>query len=645
MMRAPLKARAWVIGTVALGAGLIVTALFERAGAPLTTLALLGAAVVVTELMHVPPDEGSPDPGDVHSFSLSTGVHIATVLIIGPWTGALVAAFGVVVADRLRGSQWRHITYNASVFALTAVTSGYLFVALGGVPGALELPRDFPALAALAAAAYLLNTLFMSAVVALESSESPSRLTGEALRDGLATAAEETGFGVALAFLALTEPWAIVALVPLVVALFHSCERLAGLRRETAHALETFANVVDERDPYTYQHSARVAEYVRALAEGLGLPSSQVARLRWAGRLHDLGKIAVDAAVLRKPGKLDDSEWTSVHLHPRLSSRLLRRFRFAAHEARAVEYHHERVDGRGYYGIEAGEIPLGAHFLIVADSFDAMTSDRPYRRGLPVDEALAEIERNAGAQFHPAVAKAFVALQRGLDPALALSDEERAELTRLVAAQGRRSLKRFAPRRLELVVAGSIVAALGAVGLGIPIAAAPALTVAAGGLAFARVRAHRADRLTARLKTVCAETSERDEAFPRLVAELGRAVDVRWAGLLSWWERDCSGLLEVEWSGGAEGPTETALTSWLIREAEAASDPVVAPGAELGRENVHLAVPLKRDGSVVGFLVLAVGRHWSLPLADVLGSCTGPITERLQPTTLPSAPALEAIAS
>ena len=105
--------------------------------------------------------------------------------------------------------------------------------------------------------------------------------------------------------------------------------------------------------------------------------------------------------MLSKPGKLRPNEWGTVWRAPRLSARLLRRFEVSAAEARAVEYHHERFDGRGYYGIPAADQPLAAHFLIVADSFDAMTSDRPYRAGLSVEEALAEIERKIGTQFHP----------------------------------------------------------------------------------------------------------------------------------------------------------------------------------------------------------------------------------------------------
>src|SRR5204862_6165467 len=104
----------------------------------------------------------------------------------------------------------------------------------------------------------------------------------------------------------------------------------------------------------------------------LGLPFSDIDRLRWAARLHDLGKAAADAWLFRKEGRLGGAEWAALRRHPRLSARLMQRFEFAAGQARAVEFHHERFDGQGYYGIAGDALPLASHFLIVADSFDAM---------------------------------------------------------------------------------------------------------------------------------------------------------------------------------------------------------------------------------------------------------------------------------
>jgi hypothetical protein len=641
-MRAPSKARALIAGTLALGAGTVVSAFFLRADAAWTTLALLGAAAILTETIQVPSDESSPDPGDAHSFSLSSGVHYAAVIMLGPWTGALIAVFGVVVADRLRGVGWRFVSFNASVFAVAVACGGLAYEHTGGTPGALQLPGDFVPLIALAAVAFALNTGFQSAIVAFDTATPFAPLAREAIKDGLSAAPGEAAFGVSLAFFALTQPWAVVALVPLVYAVFRSYERLAALRRETAHALETFANVVDERDSYTFHHSERVAEYVRELAHGLELTSAQVARLRWAGRLHDLGKVAVDASVLRKPGKLDEDEWAAMRLHPRLSARLLRRFRFAGHEARAVEYHHERADGKGYYGIEPRQIPLAAHFLIVADSYDAMTSDRPYRAGLDRETALGEIEKNAGTQFHPALAKAFVALQRGEDPVGALSEVELNEIRRLAGTRSKRGFT--LPQllsRLDIAVTAGTVMTLTALGLGLPLVALGLGVAVAAAFGLRAFRGREAARVTQRLEAVLAASGSADSAFSAVTAELQKSCGVQWAGLVSWSERACTGDLRREWNGGAEAPNQTALMSWLLREYEAPGSFARAQGSELGRADEHAALRLGRNGVLEGFLVLAVPGGLPVQISDALAVNAAGLAERLlAPETEASTPLL-----
>jgi hypothetical protein len=641
-MRAPSKARALIAGTLALGAGTVVSAFFLRADAAWTTLALLGAAAILTETIQVPSDESSPDPGDAHSFSLSSGVHYAAVIMLGPWTGALIAVFGVVVADRLRGVGWRFVSFNASVFAVAVACGGLAYEHTGGTPGALQLPGDFVPLIALAAVAFALNTGFQSAIVAFDTATPFAPLAREAIKDGLSAAPGEAAFGVSLAFFALTQPWAVVALVPLVYAVFRSYERLAALRRETAHALETFANVVDERDSYTFHHSERVAEYVRELAHGLELTSAQVARLRWAGRLHDLGKVAVDASVLRKPGKLDEDEWAAMRLHPRLSARLLRRFRFAGHEARAVEYHHERADGKGYYGIEPRQIPLAAHFLIVADSYDAMTSDRPYRAGLDRETALGEIEKNAGTQFHPALAKAFVALQRGEDPVGALSEVELNEIRRLAGTRSKRGFTlRQLLSRLDIAVTAGTVMTLTALGLGLPLVALGLGVAVAAAFGLRAFRGREAAGVTQRLEAVLAASGSADSAFSAVTAELQKSCGVQWAGLVSWSERACTGDLRREWNGGAEAPTQTALMSWLLREYEAPGSFARAQGSELGRADEHAALRLGRNGVLEGFLVLAVPGGLPVQISDALAVNAAGLAERLlAPETEASTPLL-----
>lgn len=604
MVRAPLTARAWVAGTVLLGGGTLVAALVQRAEAPLQTLALLTAAVVFAELLQVPSDESSAEPGDAHALSFSSGVHIAAALLIGPWTAALVAAFGVVVVDRLRGAAWRHVSYNAAVFALAAAASGHAFMAAGGVPGAIpELPGDFAAIGALALSYYAVNYLFMSAVVAFHTAQRFWPLAREATIDGISPAAAETGLGLGFAFFVLYEPWGLLVLVPLLLGAYRAAERLARLRRETAAALETFANVIDERDVSTFRHSARVADDVHGLAEALGAPSWAAGRLRWAGRLHDLGKISIDAAVLRKPGKLDEEEWAALKRHPRLSARLLRRFHLAGGAARAVELHHERYDGRGYYGVAREDLPMASHLLVVADSYDAMTSDRSYRRGLPADVALAEIEANSGTQFHPAVARAFVAYKRGQDPIAAITETERQEIVHALSARSRASLPRVDvrnPMTGGLAVAGAVLA----LGAGYPQLAVPGFLVATLGLVLRRRDAIRAGRVTDDLFQAL-DTTDRAESFNRLRRVLSSGLPLEWVAVLGWDDRELDGTIELSWSRGLDQPSELAITSWILREADGNPTVLTASEGELG-PTAHAALPLERGDRVAGYLVLAL---------------------------------------
>src|SRR5919204_5459902 len=605
----PQRARVLLSGTIALGALTVLVASFRTGSGSLRLLAVLAAAAALSELFTIPADMGSLHPLDAHGFSLSAAIHIAAILILGPWPAALVAAFGVLAADSLARVPLHKVAYNASVFSLAALAGGFAFESLGGVPGTLSLPHDFPALCALVATAYAVNTLLIGAIVAATRGISLVSLQLEKVRAELPAAAAEAGLGVAIALFAVREPWAIVALAPLALAVYLSRSRLVTLRRETSHALETFANIVDERDSYTYRHSARVAEYIRELATELKLPSSQIASLRWAGRLHDLGKIRVDAAVLGKQGAVSGAEWARLVPHPPLSARLLRRFRFAAKEAQAVEYHHERADGRGYYGVDPHEIPLAAHFIVVADSFDAMTSDRPYRRGLTWEAALAEIEANLGTHFHPAVGKAFVAVQRGEDPLDALTAAELIELRHL-DDRGPRSRPSPVAALLEqpdLVALGGLAATLVGYAAGAGAWAALGLLPATTGLAALLLGVRHARRLGAAL----AASAAADNGFSQVVARLVEASDLSWAGLVHWSEPGLAGTLDLEWNGGPQRPTEMALLSWLIRDAETREELVLAPGSEVGRSGVFAAVPLSRGGSTEGHLVLRFGRALS----------------------------------
>ena len=599
-----------VLGTIVLGAIAVLASLWQVRGVALTPFALFLAAAILIELFEESDRERSREPAETERFRLGAAVQVGALLVLGPWAGALVAAAGMVAGALFRGTQARAASFAASSYALAALAGGVAFRVAGGDTGSLRLLDDLVPLIVLGVAYLTVRALLIDVL-----------LKREAFEPQVAVAAGEVALGAAVALLSYSHSWNVLVVVPLAIALHQAQLRVNGLQRETLRALETFANIVDERDPSTYRHSIRVAASVDRLARALRLPFSDIDRLRWAGRLHDLGKVAVDSNVLRKPGRLDGAEWAAMRRHPRLSARLLQRFEFVATQARAVELHHERMDGSGYYGVSAADLPLASHFLIVADSFDAMITDRPYRPGMSREEALAEIERNLGTQFHPIVAKAFVAVERGLDPEKVLTADELAQIRgasasmRLGVIPGGRDLK----ERPELLALGGVVLAL--VGLGfdqpwVTVAGAVAATAGLGLRALARARS---GRLTDSLRRALSAPSPR-ALFDDLLDRLDRAWPVGFACLVAWDEDGLGGRIE---QSRGEGPTEHALMSWLVREAESGADVIVAPGAELGRQGIELALPLRRDNSaLVGFLVVEGARlpprHVELALLETL---------------------------
>ena len=273
-------------------------------------------------------------------------------------------------------------------------------------------------------------------------------------------------------------------------------------------------------------------------------------------------------------------------------------------------------------------MPLAAHFLIVADSYDAMVSDRPYRGGLPRERALATIEAEAGKQFHPAVARAFVALQRGVDPQTVLSQEERNELRAMTMPSGRRR------KRLRLVLRRPYVHA------GALVAAAAGLAVVLAGDVSQRIDDRRARRLASVL-----DTAARGEMpFSAVTSAVAAVAPLRWAGLLAWDERGLEGEIVRDWGRRDGAPSETAVTSWIVRDADVGDELLSTEGA-LGR-GLHVALPLRAGDAVSAYLVMqlehALPRRVEAALAASSGSLAAALvpaaSTRLRPRLLAAAP-------
>lgn len=200
----------------------------------------------------------------------------------------------------------------------------------------------------------------------------------------------------------------IFTLLPLIIAQYTYLLRIKE-RKTLLNSIMQIVKIIDAKDSYTAGHSVRVAEYSEKIARKLRLNEYDVEVLINLANLHDIGKVQIDLSVLNKPGKFDDADWVEMKKHPEVGYEIVKEIVSLKDQARAILYHHERINGKGYpSGIKGEEIPLFAKILAVADAYDAMTTDRPYRPALTQKEAMKELEMHAGKQFDRKISSAMI---------------------------------------------------------------------------------------------------------------------------------------------------------------------------------------------------------------------------------------------
>ena len=183
--------------------------------------------------------------------------------------------------------------------------------------------------------------------------------------------------------------------------------------------LKVLSAALDTKDHDTQGHAERVARLTLALAREMDVPKERLVDIERGALLHDVGKIGVPDDVLRKPAALDDREWEAMQKHPLLAGLMVSKVGFLEGALPILLYHHERYDGTGYpFGLQGAAIPLEARIFTVVDAYDAMTSDRPYRKAMPIDDAMEEIHKNSGIQFDPKAVEAFARVIARLHPAV-----------------------------------------------------------------------------------------------------------------------------------------------------------------------------------------------------------------------------------
>jgi putative nucleotidyltransferase with HDIG domain len=367
-------------------------------------------------------------------------IDLALVLLFPPATAVALVGLSRILSDGLlwlrrnpaTGKRRRRLidlVFNTSQLMIAAAAAAIVY---HGLASSGDLGRGLIGqLASAGVAACVMYVVSVSMVVVaagLMTGRSPVQIWVEAAGAELKQTAAIYVTGYVLAVVSNGRPWLAVVMMGPVAGLQLALNRSVQLREQTVSAVESMADVVDHRDPYTFQHSQSVADNAVLTARKLGLPDREIELIRLAARVHDLGKIAVPDEVLHKQGRLTDAEFALMKKHPETGAEILAKFPQYRRGRELVLAHHERMDGCGYpRGLSGSAIPLGARVIAVADAWDAMTSDRPYRTALDPEVALGELLRGRGTQWDAEVVDAFALTLPG---AVALEPDRRTDIGR-----------------------------------------------------------------------------------------------------------------------------------------------------------------------------------------------------------------------
>jgi len=348
------------------------------------------------------------------AWSPSSAATLAAVVLLGPGGAALVGATSLI---SLRRGGLRERAFNGAMYALSAYAAGEAYLALGGHIGVPKL-GFFPGIIlpfAVAAAVHVAvnHGLLWTMLLLLPPSGASPRRGRLDLHLSLLLVSD---LGYATLGLLIAALWdlvgpfaAVLVLIPLFVARW-AMGQFAAQEGAYSATMAALCQAVETKDFYTRGHSERVSRGATMLARQIGMGAERVEAIRYAGMLHDVGKLGVPTKVLQKTGPLTEEELAAIQLHPMRGLEIVRQIGFLTEALDGIMHHHERMDGKGYpMGLAGDEIPEFARVIAVADAFDSMTSTRSYRGARSVEEAVAELRKCSGMQFDPVLVDAFIA--------------------------------------------------------------------------------------------------------------------------------------------------------------------------------------------------------------------------------------------
>lgn len=420
MKHLPLRVRAYITGcgAVAIAAG----ALAWRADDGFVWSVALGFGLLcfLAENVSITTPLGS-------TYSVGFVLTIAAIYVAGPREAIVATLCGTMALRDIRDRPLFKHAFNAAQLATsTALASLAFTIVNGGAVTGPPLPRALIPLLVCTAVNFPTNTLLVSGAVALSERRSVLRVWRAQYAQLGPTYIAFAFLGLLLGILYVQMTWASVLflLMPLLVAR-HAFQAAIEMQDSYDQTVRSLIGVFEAKDPYTRGHAQRVSRLAEMAARAYGLTETDCRRIRYAALMHDIGKLTVHSAVLRKSGKLTAEEYDHMKIHPIRGVEIIDEIDLLKEAIDGVRYHHEKMDGTGYPdGLRGDEIPLFARLIMVADAFDSMTSTRTYRKALSIEQAFGELRRCEGTQFDPASLRALErAVERhGWEPTPELED-------------------------------------------------------------------------------------------------------------------------------------------------------------------------------------------------------------------------------
>jgi len=346
--------------------------------------------------------------------TLSVAVKFAAVLLFPPSIVILGTFVGTFWGELSAKRKWLPRLFNSAEMTLSIFVCSFIFQTLyqpqGGYFGSIQ---NAAAVILSCIGHYLINSVLVCLVISLNSKTSVLAVWRQSIRPVVWYDLSLYPFGIIFAILWQYSPLSVILTVVIFLIIRRSYQVSVQLQRQTQDALRALVRVIDERDHHTFDHSERVSKYAEAIAKALDLPQEEIDIIGPAALLHDLGKVGMVDDILFGDKPLNPDEIQHARRHAEVGATLLSKFPLFDKGTLLVRHHHERYDGKGYPdGLKGDAIPRGARIISVADSYQAMTEDRTYRRALSREEAIAQLVKGSGTQFDPQVVETFIRILR-----------------------------------------------------------------------------------------------------------------------------------------------------------------------------------------------------------------------------------------